>query len=371
MAIFGPNFPSKTIPNYPFKRIDFPSKIHLMKRPNQFDIARRAGVGIATVDRVLNGRRKVKAETAERVYQAAIDVGYHAAPLIRHRIDQSAPEMTFGFVLPKQNQPFYASLSKALTDEVTAYHGIRGKAVFRYAKTQSPKEFADHFAALQDKVDVIGASAINHDRVSQAVAAARNAGTPTFAMLNDFALDSRVTYIGLDNYKLGRLAGWIMTNVVSGAGTIAVLVGSSLWHGHQLRETGLRAYFRERAPNLRLQDTLLNLETRQVTYEVVLEILETLPDLRGIYIAGGGVEGAVQALRENCAPADIKLVVHPLTEEIRGALRDEYITSIISTPVQTLAASLVDEMATFALGKGPQNRPQRLLKPQILFPEYP
>ena len=342
-----------------------------MKRPNQFDIARRAGVGIATVDRVLNGRRKVKAETAERVYQAAIDVGYHAAPLIRHRIDQAAPEMTFGFVLPKEAQPFYRALSQALSDEVSAYRAVRGRAVFRYAKTQSPKEFADILTTMQDKVDVIGASAINHDRVNQAVADLLDGGTPTFSMLNDFALDARINYIGLDNYKLGRLAGWIMANLISGSGTVAVLVGSSLWQGHQLRETGLRAYCREHAPELRLHDTVLNLETRQVTYEVVLEMLETLPDLRGIYIAGGGVEGAVEALRESCTPRQVKLVVHPLTEEIRAALSDEYITSIISTPVQQLARSLVDEMAKTALGQGVKTRSQRFLKPQILFPEYP
>jgi hypothetical protein len=53
------------------------------------------------------------------------------------------------------------------------------------------------------------------------------------------------------------------------------------------------------------------------------------------------------------------------------ALSDEYITSIISTPVQQLARSLVDEMAKTALGQGVKSRPQRFLKPQILFPEYP
>ena len=46
------------------------------------------------------------------------------------------------------------------------------------------------------------------------------------------------------------------------------------------------------------------------------------PDLRGIYIAGGGVEGAVDALRESGRAHRIRLVVHPLTRETRAAITD-------------------------------------------------
>ena len=45
------------------------------------DVAREArAVSIATVDRVLNGRERVREETARRVYEAARRIGYHAAP---------------------------------------------------------------------------------------------------------------------------------------------------------------------------------------------------------------------------------------------------------------------------------------------------
>ena len=40
-------------------------------RPTIADLAAKAGVSVATVDRVLNGRHKVREETARRVYEAA------------------------------------------------------------------------------------------------------------------------------------------------------------------------------------------------------------------------------------------------------------------------------------------------------------
>ncbi len=46
-----------------------------MKR-KLIDVARRAGVGHATVDRVLNERGGVRPETAKRVLDAARDLGF-------------------------------------------------------------------------------------------------------------------------------------------------------------------------------------------------------------------------------------------------------------------------------------------------------
>ena len=47
------------------------------------DVALLAGVGIATVDRVLTGRRKVREENVRLVFEAAAALGYHATPVIR------------------------------------------------------------------------------------------------------------------------------------------------------------------------------------------------------------------------------------------------------------------------------------------------
>ena len=57
-----------------------------MRRPTISDLARASGVSVATVDRVLNGRHRVREETARRVYDAAQSIGYHAVGLIRQRV---------------------------------------------------------------------------------------------------------------------------------------------------------------------------------------------------------------------------------------------------------------------------------------------
>lgn len=46
-----------------------------MSKPNYRDIARHAGVGTATVERVLNGRGGVRPELVEKVISAARRLG--------------------------------------------------------------------------------------------------------------------------------------------------------------------------------------------------------------------------------------------------------------------------------------------------------
>jgi LacI family transcriptional regulator len=93
-------------------------------RPTVADVAGKAGVSVATVDRVLNGRHKVREETARKVYEAANAIGYHGAPLIRQRMTADLPQMNFGFVLQRADQHFYRSFGEML---VKAVENARGR----------------------------------------------------------------------------------------------------------------------------------------------------------------------------------------------------------------------------------------------------
>ena len=81
----------------------------MSKRPTLVDLAQAAGVSVATVDRVLNARHRVREPTAERVLAAAEAIGFHAAPLLKRRLRTDAPARTFGFLLQKPDA-FYRQL---------------------------------------------------------------------------------------------------------------------------------------------------------------------------------------------------------------------------------------------------------------------
>lgn len=341
----------------------------MARRQTISDVARAAGVSVATVDRVLNGRQKVREETKQTVYHAAQSIGYHAAGLIGQKLLVDLPEITFGFILHKEKQDFYKSLAFEIEKAVRQCTTIRGRAIIEYSPSQAPADFAELIRGMEGRVDAVAATAVTHHHVTDAVVQLKEAGVPTFALLNDYAQGIRQSYVGLNNIKIGRLAGWMIATAVSKPGKAAIFVGGHRWHGHELRETGFRSYFREFSPDLTVMDTLVNLETRQLTYEATLDLLSRHRDLQGIYVGGGGMEGAIAALREVREPGEVALVVNEFTKESRAALSDRYVTMVIATPLEILCRDLVDLMVASVQSNLSGLSGQHFLQPEIVLAE--
>jgi LacI family transcriptional regulator len=150
---------------------------------------------------------------------------------------------------------------------------------------------------------------------------------------------------------------------------VAIFVGSHRFHGHELREMGFRSFFREKGEGFEVLDTLVNLDTSEITHEATANLLAQHPDLVGLYVAGGGMEGAISAIREEGLGGKIQLIVNELTPESKAGLADDVVTMAISTPLPTLCRELVSLMVT-AIEKGDAAVPGQTFLPfDIFLPE--
>lgn len=338
-------------------------------RPTIKDVAIAAGVSPTTVDRALNGRAVVRDETMRKIADAADRIGYHGMGVFQSRLERPRPELRFGFVLLKKSQEFFQNFAKELEHAVAERKDYRITIDIRYASSQSPDEFAKLLTDLGRKCNTIGAIAVNDQRLNQVVQTLKDDGVNVISMLNDFAQGIRRTYLGTNNVKIGRLAAWMITKTVDEPGKLAIFVGGNRWHGHDLREVGFRSYVREVDRGFTVLDTLVNLETRQLTYEATLDLLDRHPDLRGIYVAGGGMEGAIAALREVHDRPKVALVVNELTAESRSGLIDGYVTMTISTPLKEMCEILIDMMIRSTNESDDPITGQQFLEPRIILPE--
>ena len=199
--------------------------------------------------------------------------------------------MRFGFVLLKPSQPFYQQFAKEIEKAVSARTDIEGQAVIRYAKSQAPEEFASLMESLGRRVDSLACVAVNHQSLNRVVQDLQEKGVPVFSLLNDFAQGIRRNYVGSNNVKIGRVAAWMISRSVKQPGKLALFVGGNRWHGHDLREVGFRSFIRENTPRCRCSIRWSISKRGNWTYEATLDLLTRHPDLRGMYIAGGGMEG--------------------------------------------------------------------------------
>ena len=80
-------------------------------RSSVHDVAREAGVSIATVSRVLSGSRSVRPSSAEAVLQAAARLGYRPNQLGRALRRQAT--QAIGMIVPRVDNPFFPMVVQA------------------------------------------------------------------------------------------------------------------------------------------------------------------------------------------------------------------------------------------------------------------
>lgn len=83
-----------------------------------FDVAKKAGVSIGTVSRVINNRDRVRPETRERILQAMRELNFHANASAQALASQQTE--TIGLVIPQVNDPFFFGVVRGVEDTVSA-----------------------------------------------------------------------------------------------------------------------------------------------------------------------------------------------------------------------------------------------------------
>jgi LacI family transcriptional regulator len=272
------------------------------------------------------------------------------------------PLYRLGFLLQKPKQHFYASLGESIARAVESARDFRGICTIDHVDEQTPGAVAAKLKTLAGRSQAIAVVSVDHPLITSAVRDLREDGVPVFSLLSDFASGVRAGYVGVLNRQAGRTAAWAIARCSRQPGKVGLFVGSHRFLGHEMREIGLRSYFRENAPHFEVLDSYVNLEDHRIAYEATFDILQRYPDLVGLYVAGGGMEGVIEALREEAQGRSIIAVCNEITPESRAALAENVVAMVLATPVAALAAELVKIM-TGAIAAPAQEPPGQTFLP--------
>ena len=245
----------------------------MVARPTINDLAKKAGVSVATVDRVLNRRLPVREDTAIRVVEAAEAIGYHATGLLKRRIAES-PKRKFGFLLQKPDA-FYQTLGKELVAATKAARTVEGKPVLEFIVDVEPSIVAERLLKFAHNVDAIAVVAMDHPLVNEAVEKIIASGKPVFTLLSNITSPSCSGHFGADSRKCGRIAGWTISRLSMKPGKIGILVGSHRYLNQELSEISFRTFMREHAPEFQLLEPIVNLDDDDIAYEAITISLKT------------------------------------------------------------------------------------------------
>ncbi|ANG63558.1 hypothetical protein A8C75_14465 [Marinobacterium aestuarii] len=345
--------------------------------PNRITItavARAAGLSVSTVDRVLNNRAPVKSQTAERVLQAARATGYPIDSDSAPTETQATAAYRLGFLLQSAEQPFYKELQQELEQTVRSRSrltpGRLESPVFAFIDDTSASVITRQIDRLASQCDALALACYEHPGIIQAIENAEARGVLIIALLSPLGTEPRRPYIGLDNRRVGRSVGWAVAQLGHNSGKVGIMIGHHRFVGHELRDMGFRSYCREQAPQLTVLEPMISLDDPEVAYRNTRQLLDDHSDLCALYIAGGGMEGVIRALRDSPPAQPLCVIVQELTAESRQALIDGVITLVLATPLRQLAGDTLSQMLATLEHRDESALPAPITTPALPFILY-
>ena len=207
------------------------------KKASINDVARKAGVSITTVSRVLNKVPTVNKEIAAKVQEAITALRFKPNPTAQ-RLAKGTQNTAIGFVIPGYPGIFHSFYAVELMRGIG--HGcetLRLDLIFHITDGTNP--LRSHFAGGLIFADIIE----NRSQVEDAV----NDGIPSL-VINHIAKDMDISYIAVDNVKGAYTATEYLVNlghkrIATITGQMQTQAGIDRFEGYQkaLQKNGIDA----------------------------------------------------------------------------------------------------------------------------------
>lgn len=299
-----------------------------MNKPTVHDIAREAGVSLATVDRVLNARPGVRQNTIAKVQNAVSQLGYvrdtSAANLSRQR------RYEFAFLLPGVAGQFAATLKAAAREAAKSQIADRISLKVHEIPAHDPHAIVRILRNLASRnLDGVAIMAQETPQVRDAIARLKQRGTAVVALVSDLPNAPRDNFVGIDNMAAGRTAGLLMGRFLARKGEILVVTNSMQSRDSLERRLGFDSVLAAEFPSLTALPSIESFDDPDRVGQIVREVVRSRPELAGVYAMGLGNAPLLDALRESGVLKDLIVLAHELTPTTRKALMDDEVAAVI------------------------------------------
>lgn len=298
------------------------------------DVAKRAGVSVATVSHVLNGTRAVMPQTRSAVMTAIDDLSYRPSAVARGLTTNTT--RTIGVVIADVTSPFFALLLRQVED----LFAVANYNLLVCNTYEEPEREARNLELLLDKrVDAV---LLTPTGLPQPIYAEFNARQTPLVFVDRRPPDVRGSFVGTDNHQAAydatrHLAELGHRRIALVSLTLETSAVTARMAGYQraLRDAGL-----DEVPELMVATDF----DRESASDVIKQLLRQ-PDPPTAIIAGSHAAtlGSLMALRELDLryPDDVSLICFDnsrWTDAVTPSL------TVVTKPIHTLATAAVETL---------------------------
>lgn len=286
----------------------------LRRRVTLADVARRAGVGTATVDRVMHDRGNVSTEVTQRILRAARDLGLKRLlpephrRIVRIDVILARPELPLIARLGFEFRRLASSLDRSISLHRTVLDDERPETLAK--------------ALSRSQCDAVVSYLPDHPLVQAAVQDLSSRGIPVVTVVSDLPGSARIGYAGTNHVRSGRSAAYFVAKMVRQPGPVTILCNKLSFQSHADRVRGFSEYLLEKAPECRVAHIVEGGDDRDLSELALKRAFMETPGTVAVYNAGAANIGVARAIRANILSCRPIFVGHELTGNTAALLRE-------------------------------------------------
>jgi LacI family transcriptional regulator len=288
------------------------------------DIAIQAGVGVATVDRVLNDRGGVHDRTRRRVKQAIEELA------AQEQLVGLNGRTFFVDVIIEAPKFFCDALMSAIADEVPALLPV----VFRLRQTISAGIRDSALSHLCAKIAKRGSHGVilmgqNSRGARSSISSLSAAGIPVVTFATDVPNSSRIAYAGMDNRRAGETAAFLTGKwLPQQPAEVLVSIRNKSFSGEGERAAGFQAMLSERFPHLKPIELLEGPGAPADFATKAFTVLKNNPKINAVYSIGGNNKVILDTFEQLGRKTNV-FIAHDLDAVNRRLLRQDKIDIVL------------------------------------------
>lgn len=314
-------------------------------------IAELANVSRGTVDKVLNNRPGVKAETRDKILLIAKELNYHPNFLGKALV-QSRNPIKIGIILTPEYNPFIHDILTGIRNAESEFLPFGIDIIVKMPLSLEPTEQLSILNELElERVNGIALFPIDDMMIKSKI---------NQLIINNIAVltcNSRIEgtnefcFVGQNHYKGGRTAAGLLMKLLPSGGDVGIIISSAGLSCHQDRSNGFKDKIADAQFPIQILDIQENQDQKETAFKITLEYCNQYPNLSGIYITGGGIEGVGHALKLLNLSNKIKVICHDLTPDSKALLENGCIDFVIGQNPEQQGYYLVKTLFEYLVKK--------------------
>jgi len=253
-------------------------------KPTTKDLAREAGVSLASVDRVLNGRSGVNESTIKAVQAAATRIGFvrniSASNLARQRIYR------FLFLLPQRGGEFLQTITERIEEAKSSFMDSSVFIEQSCILSDDPHHTVGLLAKIvPEKFNGVAIMAGESPQLRDAIMRLEQRGVHVVRFISGDPDNKAFSFAGIDNYAAGATAARLLGRFCGNISGKILVITENL---HSLdvieRRLGFDHIMTQDYPNLSPLPSLETYGTGHRTDQVIANAYANHPDIVGAYI---------------------------------------------------------------------------------------